>query len=347
MSFEIKVQGPGACQSFMCAQGERLLHAGLRTGIDLPYGCGTGTCGDCRARVLSGEVESLWPAAPGARALRDSDEILLCQSSPKANCVIGTKAGSLGYPRPMPQFYEASVSRVVPSEEGLGWVEVRLNRPMRFLAGQFVLVEVPGVEGFRAYSPTQDGRDPFRLSFAIRIKPEGGLSPRLCSADAVGLQVNVFGPIGVGHVKPAEDGDMALVVGGSGAAVALSVIDWAYNSGHLERHRIDVVCGLRTSRCPEITSRLAAAAARFPDTLRIVIALSDEGVRGIDSPGAGTHLQFDSGMAHEVAERRLEGVWKGRAVFVAGPPPMVQSTLRMLISKARLSPEFIRYDSFS
>ena len=34
-------------------------------------------------------------------------------------------------------------------------------------------------------------------------------------------------------------------------------------------------------------------------------------------------------------------------LFVAGPPPMVQSTLRMLITKARVNPAVIRYDSFS
>lgn len=344
----VEMQTAGGRHSVACAQGERLLHAGLRAGVDLPYGCATGTCGDCRAKVLSGQVESLWPDAPGMRALREPGEILLCQSTTGTGCTIEAKSGAgAPYPRALPHSLEGAIARVVPNDDGLTWVEIELDRPMRFLAGQFVLVAMAGVEGYRAYSPAHDGQEVSRLSLVVRNKAEGALSPRLGAPDAVGARVQVFGPLGTAHVRPDEDGDLAVVVGGSGAAVALSLLDWAVASGHLEWHRLDLVCGLRSSRCPEVIDRLAEAAARFPDRLRIVMALSDEDSSAVALPGAGAHLQFESGMAHEVAARCLEGVWKDRAVFVAGPPPMVQSTLRMLVVKARLNPTAIRYDSFS
>lgn len=343
----IEMQNAGERHSFACAPGERLLHAGLRGGVSLPYGCATGTCGDCRATVVSGNVESLWPDAPGARALRDPGAILLCQSVARGACVIEAKPDPSTYSRELPQSYEGVLARVVPNDDGLTWVEIELDRPMRFLAGQFVLVAVPGVEGYRAYSPAHDGQAVSRLSLVVRNKDGGALSPLLCSPDSAGLRMQVFGPLGAAHVRPDEDADFSVVVGGSGAAVALSILDWAVASGHLEWHRLDLVCGLRTSRCPEVIDRLAAAATRFPDSLRIVVALSDEDSADVALPGAAAHLQFESGMAHEVAARCLEGLWKDRAVFVAGPPPMVQGTLRMLITKARLNPTGIRYDSFS
>ncbi|OOG53212.1 2Fe-2S iron-sulfur cluster binding domain-containing protein [Polaromonas sp. C04] len=343
----IEVRSAEECHSFACAPGERLLHAGLRGGVSLPYGCATGTCGDCRAKVVSGNVESLWPDAPGARALRDPAEILLCQSHARGACVIEAKPDAHTHARALPQRYEGMLARVVPNDDGLTWVELELDRPIRFLAGQFVLVAVPGVEGYRAYSPAHDGQEVSRLSLVVRNKAEGALSPLLCSPDSVGSHVQVFGPLGAAHVRPDEDGDFAVVVGGSGAAVALSILDWAVASGHLEWHRLDLVCGLRTSRCPAVIDRLAAAAARFPESLRIVVALSDEDSADVALPGAGAHLQVESGMAHEVAAHCLEGLWKDRAVFVAGPPPMVRGTLRMLITKARLNPTGIRYDSFS
>lgn len=344
----IEVRSTEGCHSFTCAPGERLLHAGLRAGVNLPYGCATGTCGDCRARVVSGNVESLWSDAPGARTLRDPAEILLCQSVACGACVIEAKPDAAHtHARALPQRYEGMLARVVPNDDGLAWVEVELDRPMRFLAGQFVLVAVPGVEGYRAYSPAHDGQDVSRLSLVVRNKAEGALSPLLCSPDSPGLRVQVFGPMGAAHVRPDEDGDFAVVVGGSGAAVALSVLEWAVASGHLEWHRLDLVCGLRTSHCPAVIDRLTAAAKCFPDSLRIIVALSDEDSADVALPGAGAHLQFESGMAHEVAARCLDGLWKDRAVFVAGPPLMVQSTLRMLITKARLNPTGIRYDSFS
>lgn len=347
MDSTIEFRSAGESHSFACAPGERLLHAGLRAGVPLPYGCATGTCGDCRATVVSGEVEGLWPTAPGARASRDPGEILLCQSAARGACVIEAKRDTCTYVRELPQSHDGVLARAVPNDDGLTWVDIDLDRPMRFLAGQFVLVAMPGVEGYRAYSPAHDGQAVSRLSLVVRNKADGALSPLLCSPDSVGTQVQVFGPLGAAHVRPDDDSDLAVVVGGSGASVALSLLDWAVTSGHLEWHRLDLVCGLRTSRCPEIIDRLATAAARFKDKLRIVVALSDEGSAGVSLPGAGAHLQFESGMAHEVAARCLEGRWKDRAVFVAGPPPMVQSTLRMLITKARLNPAGIRYDSFS
>ena len=35
---------------------DTLLQAGLKAGLKLNYGCGNGTCGLCKARVISGEV---------------------------------------------------------------------------------------------------------------------------------------------------------------------------------------------------------------------------------------------------------------------------------------------------
>ena len=41
---------------FACEPGEKILHAGLRSGFELSYECGTGTCGTCKATLVSGRV---------------------------------------------------------------------------------------------------------------------------------------------------------------------------------------------------------------------------------------------------------------------------------------------------
>ena len=43
--------------SFTVHDDETILKAGLSAGVDLDYGCQQGTCGTCRALILSGEVE--------------------------------------------------------------------------------------------------------------------------------------------------------------------------------------------------------------------------------------------------------------------------------------------------
>lgn len=345
MNSMVELRTPGGTQAFTCPPGERLLYAALSAGADLSYGCATGTCGNCRATVLEGSVANAWAAAPGHKALRRPGEILLCQGVPQGNCIVEARAGAWPHPREMSATYVGQIARVVPSAEGLSWIEIELDRSMRFHAGQFVLVAMDGVEGFRAYSPAHDGAAVRRLSFVVRAKPGGALSPLLCAPDIVGRRVQVFGPLGTAHVRPAQDQDMAIVVGGSGCAVGLSILDWAVHSGHLERHCIDLVCGLRTSDCPEVLDRLNAVLAAYSERLRIVVALSDPAAAPpVDAPAG---LRFEEGFAHDVAARMLPPPeWRERAVFVAGPQPMVEATLRMLVLKARLSPASIRYDSF-
>ena len=62
---KIKVQTKSGELEFDCDEGEILLYAGLRHGIELPYECATGTCGTCRARVRDGDIELQWDDAPG------------------------------------------------------------------------------------------------------------------------------------------------------------------------------------------------------------------------------------------------------------------------------------------
>ncbi|WP_332816030.1 2Fe-2S iron-sulfur cluster-binding protein [Ramlibacter sp.] len=341
----VEIRGARGTQSFRCARGERLLYAGLRAGANLAYGCATGTCGNCKATLLAGSVEPAWNDAPGRRALRKPGEILLCQSTPHSDCVLEARDGSCNHPRELAQSYQGHVSSVDRDEDGLAWVVLKLQRPMRFHAGQFVLVAAPGVQGFRAYSPAHDGADVSRLALVVREKEGGGMSPLLCSGRGMGMPVTVFGPLGTAHVHPAEDRDIAVLAGGSGAGVALSLLDWATASGHLARNRMDIVCGLRTLGSRQVIGRLEAAAEAAPGRVRIVVALSEpSGPEPNEQPG----LRFEQGLAHVVASRALPvDEWKRRAVFVAGPAPMVEASLRMLMLTAKLSPTKIRYDSFS
>lgn len=342
----IEVRHAQGTQSFRCSPGESFLNAALRAGVDVAYGCATGTCGKCKASVLAGSIERVWDAAPGRRALRRPDEILLCQSRPQGNCVLEARRSSCNHPRERAQSYQGHLAAVDLDGDGLAWVVLKLDRPMRFHAGQFVLVSIQGIEGFRAYSPAHDGANVTELAFVVRQKEEGALSPLLCTKGRVGTRVEVFGPLGTAHVHPAEDQDLAILVGGSGSGVALSLLDWAVGSGHLTRNRMDIICGLRTLRSQQVIERFAGLADAAPGRLRIVVALSEPGES--DAPTGQPGLRFEPGMAHEVASRILSAdEWNKRAVFVAGPAPMVEASLRMLMLTAKLSPTKIRYDSFA
>ena len=83
---KIVVAARNGTREFECAPGEKILHAGLRSAVELPYECGTGTCGTCKARLASGRAHSDWPEAPGRRYLKHEAELLMCQSVADEDC---------------------------------------------------------------------------------------------------------------------------------------------------------------------------------------------------------------------------------------------------------------------
>jgi toluene monooxygenase electron transfer component len=75
----IQVNARNRAFQFDTAPGVRVLQAGLAAGINLPYECGTGTCGTCKARLITGEVEDAWPEAGGRKYLKQPGEVLMCK----------------------------------------------------------------------------------------------------------------------------------------------------------------------------------------------------------------------------------------------------------------------------
>ena len=78
----------------------------------------------------------------------------------------------------------------------------------------------------------------------------------------------------------------------------------------------------------------------------MTVALSDEDVPASLS-AAYPGFAFARGFVHAVAGERMTGRFADVRAYVAGPPPMVDASLRLLLREARLPPADIRYDKFS
>jgi len=51
---KIQVNARNRAYQFETTEGEKILYAGLSEAIGLPYECASGTCGTCKARLVSG-----------------------------------------------------------------------------------------------------------------------------------------------------------------------------------------------------------------------------------------------------------------------------------------------------
>src|SRR5882672_1423730 len=96
---KITIQANSGEFDFECAADERMLYAGLKQGLKLPYECATGTCGTCRGRIVQGSTLVEWNEAPGfARLKREKGDVLMCQARPTTDCVVRVPANVVASP---------------------------------------------------------------------------------------------------------------------------------------------------------------------------------------------------------------------------------------------------------
>jgi len=345
---KILVNARNQASTFHCEPGEKILHAGLTRRIALPYECGSGTCGTCKAKLLQGEVHDEWPEAPGRSSFREAGEFLMCQCVPRADCTL--EVAKAVNPMPpgacVPTALGGVIGRMAMLTHDVVSLDLELARPVDFEAGQFMLMSVTGITGARAYSMVNFTHRAERLAFVVKKKPQGRVSEWLFGPGVTGSRVSLFGPLGAATFQPGIGKNLLCIAGGSGIAGMMSILSRAMEDRYFERHSGDVFFGVRTSRDAFFLDELAAVQARYPEAVRVTIALSDEPVDpalAARYPGLG----FGTGFVHAVAAERMRGRYDNVRAYAAGPPPMVNATLRMLLVEGRLSSDNIRYDKFS
>lgn len=345
---KITVHAKDGMHAFDADGSTSLLLAGLRSGLSLPYACASGTCGTCKARVTQGSVEDLWATAPGKKGFRAPEQILLCQCAPRSDCEIevADKLGTATSALPVPALVGgAIVDWKLLTGDVASW-EIALDTPMNYEAGQFVLVGMPGVEGYRAYSIVNYERDSHRIELLIKRKPGGVSSEALFGQNPVGTPVTVVGPMGQAVFAPENQKSLLCISGGSGVAGMMSMLSKAASLSYFTGKKGHFFFGVRSMRDAFFLDRLAEFSRAAGGALEVVVCLSDEAVPA-DAQALHPELSFESGFVHEVALRRMTGRLGDVHAFLAGPPPAVDAAMRGLVLQGKLSPKSISFDKFS
>jgi len=335
----VQVNARNRAFDFEADKGEKILYAGLRAQAGLPYECATGTCGTCKAKLVDGSIDDGWPEAPGRKYVKpERGEFLMCQCAARSDvsievasfvypadpgaCRVGTLAGTVGGMRTLTHDVAA--------------LDVELDAPCEFDAGQFMAVSAPGVRGLRGYSMVNFARAAKRLEFVVKRKPGGGFSEWLFSDRAAGARIGLVGPLGKATFDPGLARNILCIAGGSGIAGMMSILARAKAADYFSKYKVYVFFGVRTIRDVFFLDELAA----YPKA-DITVALSE------DDPPANTKLRFERGLVHEVAKRAMAGNYQNLRAYVAGPPPAVDAAIRVLLLDAKLTTDNIRYDKFS
>jgi len=258
-----------------------------------------------------------------------------------ANFVQTMEAGAC-----VPKFLRGRIGRARLLTPDVIQFDVELNEPLDFDAGQFVLVRLSGVAGFRGWSMVNYERRTKSLRFVVKKKPGGGISERLFNGSIEGAELDVFGPLGHATFYPSLGKNVLCIAGGSGIAGMMSILARAAQDGYFTQYRGDVFFGVRSMKDAFFLTELSELRTQSGENLQVTVALSDETV-----PEAAARewalLRFDHGLVHEVAGRHMQGRYQNVRAYLAGPPPCVDASIRTLLLQAKLTTDNIRYDKFS
>ncbi|WP_079437444.1 NADH:ubiquinone reductase (Na(+)-transporting) subunit F [Zoogloea sp. LCSB751] len=320
MSYELTIEPLG--QTIEIEEGQTILDAALRAGIYLPHACCHGLCATCKVQVSDGEVEH---GEASSFALmdfeRDEGKCLACCATAQSDLVIEAEIEEDPDAENLPvRDFDGTVTRIESLTPTIKGVWIKLDEPMRFQAGQYVNLELPGGIGSRAFSiagaPSKDGE----VELNIRIVPGGQGTTYVHEKMQAGEKVRISGPYGRFFVKKSAQVPVLFIAGGSGLSSPRSMILDLLEEG-FERP-ITLVYGQRTRDELYYHDDFLALAGKHPN-FRYVPALSGEPE---DSGWSGFR-----GFVHEAAKAAFDNDFRGNKAYLCGPPLMIEACITTLM----------------
>lgn len=324
---------------FEVEEGETVLDAAFRQGITIPHGCKEGQCASCKCKLMDGDVEMMKYstfALPDHE--RDDNFILLCRSTVFSDVSVE-----------LLNYDEEMLSRSIPVKEFTGKIigtsslthdirmlEIELDQPIKFWAGQYVDLTIPSKGVTRSYSmanPPSEGR---RLQFIIKKYPDGEFSALLDGGLAPGTEIQAKGPYGGCFHREGRPGPMVLVGGGSGMSPLWSILQDHVASG--DRRPVRFFYGARSEQDLFYLDEFAAIASKLPD-FKFIPALSQNN---------GGAWSGETGFVHDVVMKRLreEGLSGDIDAYSCGPPPMIDAVMPVMFGLG-VEPAHFYYDKFT
>jgi NAD(P)H-flavin reductase len=295
-------------------EGETLLDAGLREGVELPFECRNGGCGKCKVTLAYGTVDY------GAY-----QHDMLTDEERKAGKVLTCTATALGdleieyVPVKAPGGIAARTwSATVKSLDKLtpDVMRVRLalegGEPIAFYAGQYINILLDdGAKRSFSFATAPGAREDIELH--IRHIPGGRYTGHVFEAMRAGDRVRFEGPLGSFFLREDSDKPIIFVAGSTGFAPVKSMLEYAFARG-LKR-RMLLYWGVR--RLQDLyLGELPAQWAREHDNFTFVPVLSD--------PAPEDNWTGRTGLVHEAILKDFPNL-AGYQVYACGSAAMVEA----------------------
>ena len=328
-----RVHISGTDVEFEVGRNQTILEAALAQKLSFPHDCTVGTCGSCRAKLLSGKVDAITPFGYTlSREELQAGYILACQAVPETDVELAVEMD--------PDVEVRTVKgRIVETRDlthDIKQVTWAVDQPVDYVAGQYMNVRWPDAPGHRSYSfsaaPVAGGAT--RLSTFIRKVPGGAFTEKLFGGALDDADFTIEGPHGHFWLREGN-GPILLVGGGSGLSPLMSLLEDALAKG-VARDAI-LLFGGRAERDLYCLDEIAAIGARWKGRFEFWPVLSEE---------QGEGRRFGMVTAEIPGAISALGGVSGLQAYMCGPPPMIDAAVRDLTGVG-VSLDDIHYDKFT
>jgi NAD(P)H-flavin reductase/ferredoxin len=333
MSYEVEL-APGG-ETFEVAEGETILDAALRAGIDLKYGCRHGNCSTCKYLVEDGEVDFGHASAyslPDAE--RDEGWALMCCATPLTDLLIQDDRRPDARARPMlaPRDNTATVTAATALTADLWELRVSVPQAFTFYPGQYaeLTLDVDGTPVRRSYSMAS-APDGGELAFVLKRIAGGAFSDRV-TALAPGAELALRGPFGTSYLRDGERPVLFAAIG-SGLAPIQSMLRAA--AAARDERAFTFYYGARRPADLPCEGEIAALGGKLPG-LRYVPTL--DGLQDADAWDGSV------GNVTQAIQREVDNA-SNLDVYLCGAPEMCETVARLLRAKG-LPEEQLFFDRF-
>lgn len=213
-----------------------LLEAGLSAGFALNYGCSNGNCGNCKAKLISGQVKKVRPHDYSfSEAEKTQNYILTCCTTALTDIVIEADEADNIHDIPL-QTITTKVRKLEPASNTVSILNLKTPRTqrLRFLAGQQAKLFINGSLA-KVLPIASCPCDDMNIEFHISQQDDNPFDKYVMERLKSGDEITIEGPQGEFILDDDASNPIILIAMDTGFAPIKSLLEHAITLAHAER----------------------------------------------------------------------------------------------------------------
>lgn len=217
---------------FEARPSQTILEASIAAGVNLPYGCRSGLCGNCKGEIISGEIDyGEYAASALTDAEKAAGKALFCCAHPLTDVVIECReiASDVIPPRILPTRVERKVQ--LSHDVMALFLKLPSTEHLQFKAGQYIEFLLKDGKR-RAFSIANAPHVDNLLELHLRLIPGGQFTEYVFNEMPEKAILRIEAPFGSFFLREDSTKPIIMVAGGTGFAPIKGIIE------HMLHHNI-------------------------------------------------------------------------------------------------------------